>query len=160
MNTTLQSYLFPSYNRDNFKKLWQHNQKLDRYFVALQSLTIVAFSYREKIWIFFVLISSVSFFIVIFIFFSKIIEGTQLDSMLHNLSKQDLIPAWIPARRRLIHIIYLAINNPIIWLPLSIILADINTSFPLLFIIVLSLPSWLFLELANKKEYKYLKDYL
>jgi len=159
MKTPLSNYLFPSYNKDNFKKLWERNIKFDRLFVFLQSILILTFSYRENIWGLFVFISFISSFINLIIFFSKIIYGMQLSSMLRDLAKKEYIPHWIPARRRLIYIAFLIFNNPIVWFSVVIVTAHINSSFPLILVTIFSLP-WIAVEWINRKERDYLKGYL
>lgn len=86
-------------------------------------------------------------------------DGMQLNSMLRDLAKKEYIPKWIHVRRRLIYITFLIFNNPIVWFPFVVVTAHINSFFPLILVIIFSLP-WLAVEWVNRKERHYLKEYL
>lgn len=150
-----------TFKKEVFRELWNYNKKLDRYLVIIQSLFIVSFIYREQIFLFFAIIAIISFFIMPIMYLSKGLKAAQLNRMIYDLVKNKQIPKWILLRRIIINISYLFMSGPGLFIFILIFISIVKSSLahPIFLTIIFSLP-WLFLEIINKKEHKYFKQYL
>lgn len=150
-----------TFKKEIFRELWSYNKKLDRYLVIIQGLFIITFIYREQIFLFFAIIAIISFFIIPIIYLSKALKATQLNRMIYSLVKNKQIPRWVLLRRIIINIAYLIMSGPglFIFILIFISIVNLSTAHPVFFIIIFSFP-WLLLEIINKKEHKYFKQYL
>lgn len=152
---------FPPYKKEAFSKAWNYNKKLDRYLGIIQNIFIITFVYRETIFSLFVTIAFLGLPIAIVLYFIKMVKAAKLNYMIYDLTKQGYIPKWIVLRRVIIYINSLLMSFSGFWIIGVIVISQITSNFnaPIIFSIILSLP-WLLLEIINKKEYKYFKEYL
>ncbi|MFA6307306.1 MAG: hypothetical protein WCS88_03720 [Patescibacteria group bacterium] len=144
---------------DSIKSLWLYDRRLDRMLVILQTIFIVTFTFRDKIWGLFVAVAFICFFSLPLIYFSKFAKGHALNKKLRELVAQQKIPQWIPKRRTIIFVSWLIIGHPVFWMFFTIISVEISRALPFILSIILAVP-WYLLEHIHRKEEKFLEPYL